>query len=77
MEYSNKNQKAAKNRTISYGGIFKKGNVAYLILMNSKGKEVKIPISHRVADHILLHVAQISMPEPKVVERGNDEDVSS
>lgn len=59
---------------IFYDGITKKDKVSFIKFKNDLGKSVAIPMPEKIVDMIEVYLNKLQPPEPKPVERGNDED---
>ena len=59
---------------IYYDGTSKRDKVKYLKFKNNLGKSVEIPVDDRTHSLIMIYLEKLQPPEPKPVERGNDEE---
>lgn len=59
---------------IIYDGITKRNKVSFVKFKNDFGKSVEIPLDQKVLDMFLIYLDKLQPPQPKPVERGNDED---
>lgn len=58
---------------IFFCGINIRGKIHYLVF-SVKNQNVEIPVSKKIADHMMAHLSKVVSTEPKQVERGNDEE---
>lgn len=71
-------------QTIYFNGIKKRGKVSFLSLLVRRvmtaqfgeniDNNIEIPIDEKTAEHIQRYLQKLVPPQPKLVERGNDEE---
>lgn len=58
---------------VEFAGTTSKGKINYLVF-NVQNKVVEVPVPKHITDLVEVYLQKFAVPEPKPVERGNDED---